>query len=55
MTGFHIWTNRYTAAASNWGTARKIDNGDTFSTSDPQIGVDAAAMRSWCGIKRCPF
>jgi hypothetical protein len=41
-TGFHIWTNRYTAAASTWGTPRTIDNGITFSTSDPQIGVDPA-------------
>jgi hypothetical protein len=37
-----IWSNRYTVAASGWGTARMIQSGDPVQAFNAQIAIDTA-------------
>lgn len=47
--GFHIWANRYTAAAGSWSTAQMIQSDDVVQAFSPQIGIDRAgnALVDW--------
>jgi hypothetical protein len=52
---FDIWSNRYTAATGEWGTAELIEDDDTGDADSAEVGLDAdghatAAWKQFDGI-----